>query len=79
MKKSFEKFFQFLTAISCIDSPQSFVLSKNGGTAVEAVEESVSILEDCELFKAGRGSELTANGEVECDAMIMEGHTLKTG
>ncbi|XP_046857888.1 isoaspartyl peptidase/L-asparaginase-like [Xenia sp. Carnegie-2017] len=52
---------------------------KNGGTAVEAVEKSVSILEDCELFKAGRGSELTDKGEVECDAMIMDGHNLETG
>ncbi|XP_046857889.1 isoaspartyl peptidase/L-asparaginase-like [Xenia sp. Carnegie-2017] len=52
---------------------------KNGGTAVEAVEKSVSILEDCELFNAGRGSILTAKGEVECDAMIMKGHNLETG
>ncbi|XP_046844890.1 isoaspartyl peptidase/L-asparaginase-like [Xenia sp. Carnegie-2017] len=40
---------------------------------------AVSILESSDLFMIGRGSPLNSEGEVECDAMIMEGHTLQTG
>ena len=52
---------------------------QNGGTAVDAVEAAVRVLERNELFNAGRGSFLNCDGEVECDAMIMEGDTLKNG
>ncbi|XP_046853564.1 isoaspartyl peptidase/L-asparaginase-like isoform X6 [Xenia sp. Carnegie-2017] len=55
------------------------MIIKNDGTAVDAVEKAVSILEDCDLFMIGRGSPLNSEGEVECDAMIMDGDTLKTG
>ncbi|CAB3981311.1 isoaspartyl peptidase L-asparaginase-like [Paramuricea clavata] len=51
----------------------------NGGTAVEAVEAAVRDLENNEYFNAGYGSLLNNDGEVECDAMIMEGHTLRYG
>ena len=47
--------------------------------AVDAVEAAVRYLEDDENFNAGCGSLLNNNLEVECDAMIMEGHTLKNG
>ncbi|XP_046857016.1 isoaspartyl peptidase/L-asparaginase-like [Xenia sp. Carnegie-2017] len=33
-----------------------YCVLKNGGNAVEAVEKSVSIMENSELFEAGRGS-----------------------
>ena len=52
---------------------------QNGGTAVEAVEEAVRVLEENENFNAGCGSLLNNDREVECDAMIMEGHTLNNG
>lgn len=54
------------------------VLSR-GGTAVEAVEAAVVVLEDDETFDAGRGSFLNSDGKVQLDAMIMEGHTLRAG
>ncbi|CAB4041961.1 isoaspartyl peptidase L-asparaginase, partial [Paramuricea clavata] len=50
-----------------------------GGTAVDAVEAAVRVLEDNVFFNAGYGSVLNRNGEVECGAMIMEGHTLNNG
>lgn len=50
-----------------------------GGTAVEAVEAAIVILEDDETFDAGRGSFLNSDGMVQLDAMIMEGHTLRAG
>lgn len=54
------------------------VLSR-GGTALKAVEEAVMLLEDNPLFNAGRGSCLNKMGEIEMDASIMDGKTLKAG
>ena len=50
-----------------------------GGSAVDAVEEAVVILEDDETFDAGRGSFLNRDGKVQLDALIMEGATLRAG
>ncbi|XP_046844130.1 serine/threonine-protein kinase/endoribonuclease ire-1-like isoform X2 [Xenia sp. Carnegie-2017] len=58
---------------------EGYAVLTNGGTAVDAVEKAVSILESSDLFMIGRGSPLNSEGEVECDAMIMDGHTLNTG
>ena len=55
------------------------MFQKNGGTAVDAVEAAVRFLENDEHFNAGCGSLLNNDCQVECDAMIMEGHTLKNG
>ncbi len=52
---------------------------KKGGSSLDAVEESVKKLEDNYLFNAGRGSALNLLGEVEMDASIMDGKTLKAG
>jgi beta-aspartyl-peptidase (threonine type) len=50
-----------------------------GGTSLDAVEAAVSILEDDPVFDAGTGAVLTLDGEVELDAMIMEGKDLRCG
>jgi L-asparaginase / beta-aspartyl-peptidase len=50
-----------------------------GGSAVDAVEASVRVLEDNPIFDAGRGSVLTDEGKVEMDACIMDGHSLGAG
>jgi beta-aspartyl-peptidase (threonine type) len=50
-----------------------------GGTAVEAVEAAVVVLEDDETFDAGRGSFLNADGKVQLDALLMCGATLRAG
>lgn len=52
---------------------------ENGGSAVDAVEAAVVSLEDCPAFDAGTGSVLTYDEQVELDAIIMDGHTLKAG
>ena len=52
---------------------------KRGGSAVDAVECILRDLEDDETFDAGRGSHLNALGEVELDASIMNGKTLRCG
>jgi beta-aspartyl-peptidase (threonine type) len=50
-----------------------------GGSALDAVEEAVVIMEDDETFDAGRGSFLNRDGRVQLDALIMEGATLRAG
>jgi beta-aspartyl-peptidase (threonine type) len=52
---------------------------EEGGSAVDAVEEAVVVLEDDETFDAGRGSFLTRDGRVQMDALIMDGKTLRAG
>lgn len=54
------------------------ILSR-GGTALEAVEAAVVVLEDNPLFNAGKGSVLNHEGKVEMDASIMCGKTFETG
>lgn len=50
-----------------------------GGSALDAVEAAVRQLESDPTFDAGCGSFLNEDGEVELDASIMEGATLKAG
>ena len=50
-----------------------------GGSALDAVEEAVVIMEDDETFDAGRGSFLNRDGKVQLDALIMDGATLRAG
>ena len=52
---------------------------RKGGTALDAVSEAVRLLEDCELFNAGKGSVYTEAGTHELDAAIMDGATLAAG
>lgn len=52
---------------------------EQGGTALDAVEASVVVMEDDETFDAGRGSFLNSEGKVQLDALIMDGSTLRAG
>jgi len=49
------------------------------GTALDAVEAAVKVLEDDPHFNSGRGSVLTFEGASELDAAIMDGETRKAG
>ena len=51
----------------------------NSGSALDAVEAATRVLEDDESFDAGRGAVLNENGEVELDAVIMDGRDLDSG
>ncbi|MEO7654161.1 MAG: isoaspartyl peptidase/L-asparaginase [Sphingomicrobium sp.] len=50
-----------------------------GGSALDAVEASVRVLEDDPNFNAGKGSVLTYDGTIEMDASIMDGRTRAAG
>jgi beta-aspartyl-peptidase (threonine type) len=52
---------------------------ESGGSAVDAVEAAVKILEDDPNFNAGRGSVFTWDGVNEMDASIMDGATRAAG
>ena len=50
-----------------------------GGTALDAAQAAVVVLEDDPSFNAGTGACLTAAGDVELDASCMDGTTLRAG
>jgi beta-aspartyl-peptidase (threonine type) len=55
------------------------IVLREGGSAVDAVEAAVRVLEDDGTFDAGCGSFLDEDGNVSLDAGIMDGATLGTG
>lgn len=52
---------------------------ENGGSALDAIEQTVNYLEDNELYNAGKGAVFTSEGKNELDAAIMDGSTLNAG
>ena len=52
---------------------------QTGGTALDAVTSAIVILEDSELFNAGKGAVFTAEGKNELDSSIMDGSNLNAG
>lgn len=52
---------------------------RDGGSALDAVEAAVRRLEDNPRFNAGTGAVLNALGQVELDASLMDGRTLRAG
>lgn len=50
-----------------------------GGDALEAAEAAIISLENSGVFNAGRGSVHRADGSVQMDASLMEGHQLRIG
>ena len=52
---------------------------KGGGSALDAVEAAIVIMEDAPVFNAGKGAVFTAEGKNELDASIMDGRALQAG
>jgi beta-aspartyl-peptidase (threonine type) len=50
-----------------------------GGSALDAVQRAVEVLEDEPLLNAGTGACLNIDGGIELDASIMDGETLRAG
>jgi L-asparaginase / beta-aspartyl-peptidase len=52
---------------------------ERGDRALDVVEYCASLLEDDQLYNAGKGSVLNADGKVEMDAALMDGCNLQAG
>jgi beta-aspartyl-peptidase (threonine type) len=63
----------------CIALEAGYRILARGGSAIDAVEAAVSVMEDDPTFDAGRGSFLTSNGRVQLDALLMDGGRMKAG
>ncbi|QDS74415.1 hypothetical protein FKW77_005890 [Venturia effusa] len=58
---------------ACNDACQAAMqILLGGGSAVDAVEMAIKILEDREITNAGYGSNLSMDGVVECDALVVD-------
>ncbi|XP_073689942.1 isoaspartyl peptidase/L-asparaginase [Garra rufa] len=56
-----------------------YAILEKGGSAMDAVVAAVALMENNPRFNAGRGSVLNVKGEVEMDALVMDGKTLRSG
>ena len=54
------------------------VLEK-GGSAINAVQKTINVMENSPLFNAGKGAVFNSLGKQEMDASIMDGKTLNSG
>lgn len=52
---------------------------REGGSALDAAQRAVEVMEDDPLFNAGRGACLNEDGAVELDAALMDGAGLRYG
>lgn len=56
-----------------------YTVLKAGGSSLDAVEQTIHVLEDSPLFNAGKGAVFTNAETNELDASIMDGKTLNAG
>ncbi|XP_068184292.1 isoaspartyl peptidase/L-asparaginase isoform X2 [Antennarius striatus] len=63
----------------CTAVRAGYAILRGGGSSMDAVVEAVTLMEDYPLFNAGRGSVLNIAGDVEMDAIVMDGKTLESG
>ncbi|MCK7534915.1 MAG: isoaspartyl peptidase/L-asparaginase [Marinilabiliales bacterium] len=62
---------------AAIDTGAAILAS--GGSALDAVERTIRLMEDSPLFNAGKGAVFTHEGRNELDASIMDGSDLAAG
>ena len=56
-----------------------WALLQGGGAAIDACEQAVIRLEDTAVFNAGFGAKLNRDGQVQLDAVLMDGARLDAG
>lgn len=67
-------------AVGCRPAAQAaFEILASGGSALDAVERAVRVLEDDRRYNAGLGAALAEDGSVELDASIMDGSSARLG
>jgi L-asparaginase / beta-aspartyl-peptidase len=60
-----------------VAADRGFRVLSRGGSALDAVQAAIVTMEDNPVFNAGKGSSLNLAGEVENDAAIMDGRSLR--
>jgi beta-aspartyl-peptidase (threonine type) len=68
----------FVTGVTSAATKAMEIL-KSGASSMDAVTEAIKLLERNPIFNAGLGAWPNLKGEVELDAIIMEGKTLRSG
>uniref|UniRef100_A0A8C5EV15 Isoaspartyl peptidase/L-asparaginase n=2 Tax=Gouania willdenowi TaxID=441366 RepID=A0A8C5EV15_GOUWI len=63
----------------CYAARAGYSLLQGGASSMDAVVEAVIQMENDPHFNAGRGSVLNVKGDVEMDALVMDGKTLASG
>ncbi len=58
---------------------KGYEILNNGGKAVDAVQQTIAILENSPLFNAGKGAVFNSDGKNSFDASIMDGKSLDAG
>ncbi len=58
---------------------EGYAVIERGGSAVDAVQAAILVMEDSPLFNAGKGAVFTYEGKNELDASIMDGRTKAAG
>lgn len=58
---------------------EGYAVLHRGGSAVDAVQTAILVMEDSPLFNAGKGAVFTYEGKNELDASIMDGRTKAAG
>lgn len=56
-----------------------YLVLDSGGTSIEAVEAAIVVMENSELFNAGKGAVFAHDKTNQLDAAIMDGNTLNAG
>lgn len=56
-----------------------YAILEQGGSALDAVQKTINVMEDSPLFNSGKGAVYNSAGEHELDASIMDGKTLNCG
>jgi len=56
-----------------------YTVLQSGGSALDAVEAAIRVMEDSPLFNAGKGAVFTHDGTNELDASVMDGLHLRAG
>jgi beta-aspartyl-peptidase (threonine type) len=69
---------QYRESMTAAISAGKKILSE-GGSALDAVEQTIRTMEDNPLFNAGKGAVFTHEGRNELDAAIMDGSNLAAG